>query len=1050
MRIRDILRVIALTLFIITFALVLITCGGKGKSKPPSLPEVGNAQPVAEAPVEVSLDEALAELDALETPDDVDPALFQQLKDELAKQLSAKGVSKIVSTPPTGEANRVDDLELDDNHDGTYTLTWSYKNVGDYDQNGTVGISDITPIAMQYGETATYENEWIDGDDNGTIGISDITPLAMNFSIECPGYDVEGADNPSGPWTYMMTVPLDDAQGERRLVFYKTLSALDFEYYRVTPVDSDGAEGVEGVPASLSGTRDKMTLWTGGTQLRGVNIWQGKVITRIYGDTLGTGTVGPPLTQADFDAIAAMGANYVNIAHPGLYDWDPPYALNEGIQANLDSLLSMAEQADMFAVITFRTGPGRSEFTFSREEVGDWFTQDDLVETVWENQAEQDLWADMWRYTADRYKDNPIVVGYDLMNEPNAPEVLFGLYDETELYYPVYADAIHDWNRMYPPMVDAIREVDTDTPILVACTGWSAVVWLPFLQPVADNQIVYTVHQYAPADYTHQTDPAFPITYPGTYDLSTLQSIMTTIDQFKADHSTSVASNEWGPMRFEPGAHLYVADHGDLFDQSGVNNALWEYAPDFVSNNPEITWDGFNFRHGPDPNNHANVATSDLIVALENYWGRNTIRPSNWTGPQSPVADLQATPTSGDAPLTVYFDASGSADDVEIIGGVWDLDGDGNFAEADNGEDTYTDNETAEYTYNDAGEYYPAVRVTDGDGLTDTASVTITVGGPASRLERFQTINHFMYQIQGLSEPGAVDNLEATHYDLLVLEPTNTFVGAEDFDVSGMVAALKASPDSRGGNKLVIAYIDVGEAENYRTYWQPEWIEPTETERGDPDFLVTMDPDGWSGNFPVAYWDQRWIDIMIDNPDSALNQVIDAGFEGIYMDWVEAYDDEKVIAAAQAEVPPIDPPLAMVEFIGHLREVAKARDPEFLVIQQNAPFLIEETALPSDLAAVIDGLAMEDTWFLGEADVPWGDSRGGDTPQNSTGDYSTESLLAVYPLYTTEGLSVWTVDYCLIQANADQVYADSSALGYIPLVTQTSLWTITETPPPWY
>jgi len=112
--------------------------------------------------------------------------------------------------------------------------------------------------------------------------------------------------------------------------------------------------------------------------LRGANIWQGRNLTEIYGDTLGTGAVGPPYTQTDFDNLAALGANYVNVSHPGLYAEKAPFTLDEQVQQNLDSLLTMIAQAKMFAVITFRTGPGRSEFTFVLEEdttsdpVGGW------------------------------------------------------------------------------------------------------------------------------------------------------------------------------------------------------------------------------------------------------------------------------------------------------------------------------------------------------------------------------------------------------------------------------------------------------------------------------------------------------------------------------------------------------------------------------------------------------------------------------------------------------------------------------------------------------
>lgn len=79
---------------------------------------------------------------------------------------------------------------------------------------------------------------------------------------------------------------------------------------------------------------------------------------------LGPGPVGPPYTQEDLNSLAAMGANLVNISCPGLFSENPPYQLDEKIIAHLDQLLDMVHQADLFAIIAFRTGPGRSEFTF--------------------------------------------------------------------------------------------------------------------------------------------------------------------------------------------------------------------------------------------------------------------------------------------------------------------------------------------------------------------------------------------------------------------------------------------------------------------------------------------------------------------------------------------------------------------------------------------------------------------------------------------------------------------------------------------------------------
>ncbi len=313
------------------------------------------------------------------------------------------------------------------------------------------------------------------------------------------------------------------------------------------------------------------------------------------------------------------------------------------------------------------------------------------------------------------------------------------------------------------------------------------------------------------------------------------------------------------------------------------------------------------------------------------------------------------------------------------------------------------------------------------------------------RVQQLHAARHFMYQLQGLEEPGAVEALSTTHYDALVIEPSNTVQGSEDFDAKAMLDALRASADSQGGNKLVLAYLDIGQAEDYRTYWQADWVAPTATQRGVPDFLITIDPSGWSGDYPVAFWDPRWQAIVVDNSDSLLHQAQNAGFDGIYMDWVEAYSNEQVALVALADG--VDPAAAMVQFIGHLREVARQSDPQFLVLQQNAPELLHDA---TGLADVIDGLALEDIWFYGQADAPWGDPNGGDFPQETTGDSSTAAMIAQAQEFQSLGLPVWCIDYCLQADNAVQVYTDSQALGFVPLVTQVSLSQLTLTSPPWY
>lgn len=379
---------------------------------------------------------------------------------------------------------------------------------------------------------------------------------------------------------------------------------------------------------------DKWALWTQGTRLRGANTWQRIVVPKYDGDEfLGDGYLGPPYTQADFDALAALGANYVNLSHPGVFTERPPYVLDENVVANLDRMIEMAGNADLFVVITFRTGPGRNDFTFYRDD--DWFAPKDLIENLWSDADAQAAWVEMWRYTAERYRANPVVVGYDLLCEPNASEIL-GIWDPDE-FYAEYGGSLYDWNRWYPDIVSAIRDVDSETPILVAGEGWSGLSWLPYLQPTNAERIVYTFHQYAPHSYTHQ-EAGGSNPYPGEFDLNYdgaadvfdwhwFGDYLDTASDFSAEHGVPVAVNEYGVARWVSGAPDFMYDEMSAFEELGVNYALWVWDPAWQP------WtDGVNFmtfRFGTDPENTVNIE-NELQDVIRSFWARNTVRPSDF------------------------------------------------------------------------------------------------------------------------------------------------------------------------------------------------------------------------------------------------------------------------------------------------------------------------------------------------------------------------------------------------------------------------------------
>jgi hypothetical protein len=103
-----------------------------------------------------------------------------------------------------------------------------------------------------------------------------------------------------------------------------------------------------------------------------------------------------------------------------------------------------------------------------------------------------------------------------------------------------------------------------------------------------------------------------------------IDNYLSAIDAFVAENGVPVAINEFGVKRWQPGAAEFMDDQMDLLEQRGINYAVWLWESSWQ---PLAEEDAFNFRHGPDPNNHTNVATSDLMDTIMKYWQRNTARP---------------------------------------------------------------------------------------------------------------------------------------------------------------------------------------------------------------------------------------------------------------------------------------------------------------------------------------------------------------------------------------------------------------------------------------
>ena len=142
-------------------------------------------------------------------------------------------------------------------------------------------------------------------------------------------------------------------------------------------------------------------------------------------------------------------------------------------------------------------------------------------------------------------------------------------------------------------------------------------------------------------------------------------------------------------------------------------------------------------------------------------------------------------------------------------------------------------------------------------------------------------VKNFLYLINPENYSSKTDFINAvtsTNYDLLIMD---LFFNETTEFTAGDIAQLKNK--ANGGKRLVISYMSIGEAEDYRYYWQSGW------DSGDPSWLDDENR-AWEGNYKVRYWEPEWQKIIFGNDNSYTKKILDAGFDGVYLDIIEAFE----------------------------------------------------------------------------------------------------------------------------------------------------------------
>lgn len=184
------------------------------------------------------------------------------------------------------------------------------------------------------------------------------------------------------------------------------------------------------------------------------------------------------VTEADIDFIASTGANTIRVPFNYRLFTDEDYmgltAAQDGFE-RIDRLVEWCRGKGVYLILDMHDAPGG--------QTGD--NIDDSYGYPWlmESEASQRLFVDIWRKIADHYKDETVILGYDLLNEPIAP----------------YFDNMEELNSklagVYRMATEAIREVDRNHIIILGGAQWNG-NFQPLEDTLFDEGVMYSCHRY--------------------------------------------------------------------------------------------------------------------------------------------------------------------------------------------------------------------------------------------------------------------------------------------------------------------------------------------------------------------------------------------------------------------------------------------------------------------------------------------------------------------------------------------------------------------------
>jgi cysteinyl-tRNA synthetase, unknown class len=263
---------------------------------------------------------------------------------------------------------------------------------------------------------------------------------------------------------------------------------------------------------------------------------------------------------------------------------------------------------------------------------------------------------------------------------------------------------------------------------------------------------------------------------------------------------------------------------------------------------------------------------------------------------------------------------------------------------------------------------------------TFTIAAAIFTPGPSAQASSLlNNAQSWAYQLQG-----DASSIARSGADVAVVDADH---------MRGSVSKLKSKPG--GGRRIVIAYLAIGEVESYRSYYKSCCA------NGKPDW-VTGKTQGWAGNYIVHFWRPEWKAIVRER----VKQIMAAGFDGIYIDRVDTYENIKAPGSSRG---------AMIQLVREVSGWARSSNGNAAIMVQNGEELLDDRSYLS----AIDAVAKEDLFH--------GIKHKGERNPTASVNWSAGKL----KLAQNAGKKIFVIEYLKGDA-ANTVRAEARKYGFVP------------------